>query len=194
MASETTDSAVGLRRRRISLPSCRRPDSNWHYMDSQPTDSAVGLRRHSLRRLESHQRGKAYETSLGARTLPASSFRSWKRWDSHPVVPKAAALQAGSVSLPSTLPWGDRRDSHPLGHGPHPCASTASASITVRPGGIAPLVVRLSARCSAVELRTENLAARSDGLEPSPLDFSSAPPRTIQRRLETERGGCQTEN
>lgn len=57
---------------------------------------------------------------------------SWKRWDSHPVVPKAAALQTAPVTLPSTLPWGDRRDLHPLPRGSHPRASATSASITVR--------------------------------------------------------------
>lgn len=35
-------------------------------------------------------------------------------------------------------PGSDRRDSHPLGRGSRPRASTTSASITVRPGGIAP--------------------------------------------------------
>lgn len=38
----------------------------------------------------------------------------------------------------SLLDWGDRRDSNPLGPGPHPGASTALASVTVDEGGVEP--------------------------------------------------------
>ena len=75
-----------------------------------------------------------------------------------PSCPMATALQAASVSQPSTFPWGDRRDSHPLERGPHPRASATSASITVCPGGFAPLVFRLSAERSAIELRAGALS------------------------------------
>jgi hypothetical protein len=68
----------------------------------------------------------------------------------HPVVQMAIALQAIPVPLPSTLPWGDRRDLHPLGRGSRPRASTTSASTTVRLEGIAPspLAYRAIARLS----------------------------------------------
>ena len=71
----------------------------------------------------------------------------------HAVVQMAPALQTGSVSLPSTLPWGDRWDSHPLHRGPHPRASASSASTTVRLEGFAPSTSRLSSKHSAAELQ-----------------------------------------
>ncbi len=85
-----------------------------------------------LRGPELHRRGLAYETELRTRTLPAMIVACrredlhlhymasqttdsanwstaakfwWERWDSHPVVLMAAALQAASVSQPSTFPW-----------------------------------------------------------------------------------------
>jgi hypothetical protein len=83
----------------------------------------------------------------------------------------------GRISIPSTFPissghpgcprmWGDRPDSHRLGHGPHPCASTTSASITVRLEGLAPPTHRLSSEHSSIELQTGNAARSLRGLEP----------------------------
>lgn len=83
----------------------------------------------------------------------------------------------GRISIPSTFPissgypgcprrWGDRPDSHRLERGPHPRASYASASITVRLEGLAPPTHRLSSEHSSIELQT-GVAARSlRGLEP----------------------------
>ncbi len=79
-----------------------------------------------------------------------------------------AALQAGSVSTPSTLPWCDRLDFHQLGRGSHPRAAFTLASTTVRPGGLAPPTPRLSSEHSAVELRAGNHErVQTVGFEPT---------------------------
>ncbi len=90
---------------------CRREDLNLHCLPSQRSDSTC---------------------------WSTAAYRAWERWDSHPVVAMATALQAASVSQPSTFPWGGRWDLHPFTRGSRPRASTTSASATVRPDGVAP--------------------------------------------------------
>ena len=172
MASETTDSSVGLRRRNSTdwstaacwwrrpeshrrgrayearlgartlsaNRSCRREDSNLHYVVSQTTDSAVGLRRH----LRAGAGGDA-----GTRTQLSTS---------------AADLQSAPVTLPSTAPWGDRWDSHPFGRGSRPRSSTASDSITVsvRPEGLAPSSLGYRPSALLFELREVSLELHPD--------------------------------
>ena len=133
-----------------------------------------------MRGPESHRRRQAYETCLGARTLPtqligiAGGIRTRACWPLMPVTlpswstatkqfvgmlglapscPMAIALQATSVSQPSTFPWGGRRDSHPLTRGSQPRVSTTSTSTTVRLEGIAPSPLAYQASARAVVLQ-----------------------------------------
>ena len=99
---------------------------------------------------------------------------------------KAAALQANLVALPSTFPWGDRRDLHPLSRGSRPRASTTSASITVRLEGIAPSPIAYPQDTLAVGdfrsllRRTESIvpAARSSG-DCTTVVLQAEPPRRL---------------
>lgn len=77
----------------------------------------------------------------------------------------ATALQAASVSQPSTFPWGGRRDLHPLARGSRPRASTTSASTTVRLEGIAPspLAYQASARAVVLQAGSHRKVAMSKG-------------------------------
>ena len=91
-----------------------------------------------------------------------------------------AALQTGSVSTPSTLPWGDRPDLHRLRRGSRPRAASTLASTTVRLEGFAPPTTRLSSELSAVELqagirrtRGERRTGQTVGFEPTPLEPNS---------------------
>ena len=120
---------------------CRRLDLHQHYMASETTDSAVGLRRQETKGARAAGRIRTVTAwPLRPLTLPLvyGGISFVGALGLAPSCPRrAVALQASSVSLPSTLPWGDRRDSHPLVRGPHPRASTTSASITVCPGRLA---------------------------------------------------------
>ena len=131
-------------------------------------------------------------------TLPklvyGGMFRSWECWDSHPVVAMATALQAASVSQPSTFPWGGRRDSHPLPRGSRPRVSTTSTSTTVRLEGIAPspLAYQASARAVVLQAGSELLKKElSSENSPSNGQIRSSGCHTTAARFSEEKRAKQ---
>lgn len=70
----------------------------------------------------------APDLQSGSVTLP-STFPSgiwWESWESNPVGSSTErdVVQTCPVTLPSTVPRGGRRDSHPLQQGSQPCTDT----------------------------------------------------------------------
>jgi hypothetical protein len=74
-------------------------------------------------------------------------------WSRRPESNRLRSIMSRATSPGGAVRWGERRDLNPLPPGPHPGASTTSASSTVDARGADPLPSCVSSRRSAVELR-----------------------------------------